>query len=268
MYAAGFHAQEASMMRDVIYRQLHGTGPGRLTGTQRFLVVAILVAVVVTVLDTEPDMPEGWHHAFRICEAAFAAIFAIEYLLRLWAAGENPEYAGLRGRLRYVTRPVPVCDFLALLPFLLGSLGAESLVLRALRAMRLLALSKLVRYSRAMQIVISSVVERRYELLFALLIASLMILGSSTALYLIEGATQPKAFGSILRSMWWSVVTLTTVGYGDVFPLTPVGKVFAGITAVAGIGMIAMPTGILAAAFSDGFARARRSDEVSRPASA
>jgi len=74
----------------------------------------------------------------------------------------------------------------------------------------------------------------------------------------LEGEAQPKVFGSILRAMWWSVITLTTVGYGDVYPITPLGKVFAAMTAVAGIGMIAMPTGILAASFSEGFARLRR----------
>jgi voltage-gated potassium channel len=155
-------------------------------------------------------------------------------------------------------QPLAIVDLLALLPFILGVVGAETLVLRAARALRLLALSKLLRYSEAARVVMRSIVERRYELLFALMIAGLMILVSSTALYLVEGASQPKAFGSILRAMWWSVVTLTTVGYGDVFPLTPLGKFFAAITALAGIGMIAMPTGILAAAFSDGFARARQ----------
>lgn len=245
-------------MRDRIYRQLNGGGLAGLTITQRALVVAIIAAVVTTVLDTEPEIPERVHEALRIIEAILTALFSIEYLLRVWSAGEDPSFAGWRGRLRYVRQPLLIVDLLALLPFLLGALGAETLVLRSLRALRLLALSKLVRYSDAMRVVLSSIVERRYELVFALMIAGIMILVSSTALYLVEGEAQPKAFGSILRSMWWSVVTLTTVGYGDVFPFTPLGKVCAAVTALAGIGMIAMPTGILAAAFSDGFARARQ----------
>src|SRR5262249_9005046 len=115
-----------------------------------------------------------------------------------------------------------------------------------------------------MRIVVSAVFERRFELLFAVTLALLMILLSSAALYLIEGSRQPQAFGSILRAMWWSVITLTTVGYGDAVPVTWLGKGCAAVTAVAGIGMIAMPTGILAASFSDGFARARASSAGER----
>lgn len=244
-------------MRAKVYHQLRGRGAEGLTGAQRILLVAILAGVAVAILDTEPELPEALHGGLRVAEVLVAAIFSVEYVLRVWSAGEDPKYAGFAGRLRYVVRPFMVIDLLALLPFLVGALGGESLVLRSLRVLRLLTLSKLVRYSEAMRIVVASVAERRYELAFAVLLAFLMILVSSTALYLIEGAAQPKAFGSITRAMWWSVVTLTTVGYGDVFPVTPLGKMFAGMTAIAGIGMIAMPTGILAASFSDGFARAR-----------
>lgn len=99
------------------------------------------------------------------------------------------------------------------------------------------------------------------RVLFATIVAAVAVAASS-ALYVIEGSNHPDAFGSILRSMWWAVVTLTTVGYGDVVPLSPLGKVFAAITAIAGIGMIAMPTGILAAAFSEGFAKARHQREA------
>lgn len=244
-------------MRDRVYRELHVAGPEGLTATQRVVLVAIIAGIAVAILDTEPELPEPLHEALRIAEVLVAAVFSVEYVLRVWSAGADPRFAGLRGRLRFMAQPLVVIDLLALVPFVLGVLGGESLVLRALRVMRLLALPKLVRYSEAMRIVMTSIADRRFELLFAVMIACLMILVSATALYVVEGAAQPKAFGSILRAMWWSVVTLTTVGYGDVFPLTPLGKFFAAITAIAGIGMIAMPTGILAAAFADGFARAR-----------
>lgn len=242
--------------REKIYRELHGTDEPGLTATQRLLAIAILASVVLAILGTEPDLGEAldWIEA---AEFGFGVMFLVEYALRVWLAPMNPDYAGPGGRWRYVRRPVPLVDLVALVPFLIGAIGAESFILRLIRVLRLLALSKLVRYSSAMRLVIGSVWERRYELVFAVALAGLAILVSACALYLIEGGSQPKAFGSILRSMWWSVVTLTTVGYGDVFPITPLGKFFAGLTALAGIGMIAMPTGILAACFSDGFARAR-----------
>jgi voltage-gated potassium channel len=247
-------------LRDKVFLHLHGPeGPG-LSGTQRVLALAIVVSVILAILGTEPELGAETLDAIEHAELVFGAIFLVEYVLRVWACPSNPEYAGPGGRWRYVRRPIPLIDLVALVPFLVGAIGAESLILRVIRVLRLLALSKLMRYASAMRIVIGSVWDRRHELAFAMTLAGLMILVSSAALYIVEGGAQPKAFGSILRSMWWSVVTLTTVGYGDVVPITPLGKFFAGLTSIAGIGMIAMPTGILAASFSDGFARVRRGD--------
>lgn len=244
-------------VRKAVYEALHGTQSGRLTVTQRFVLAAILVAVALAILGTEPALPPGWNYGIDRVEVVMGVIFLVEYVARVWSIGEQTEHAGLRGRLRYMARPFALIDLLALLPFLLGVLGSESFVLRIIRVLRLLAISKMVRYSEAMRIVVGAIIERRFELMFAFMLAFLMILVASAALFVAEGDKQPEAFGSILRSMWWAVVTLTTVGYGDVVPQTVLGKVFAGVTALAGIGMIAMPTGILAASFSDGFSRAR-----------
>ena len=248
--------------RSKVYQALHGSRGEGLTITQRCVLAAILLGVGLAIIGTEPALPPGWTDAIEHAEVGMGVIFLIEYVARVWSIGEQPEHAGLAGRLRYMVKPFAVIDLLALLPFLLGLLGGESFVLRIIRMLRLLAISKLIRYSEAMRIVVGAVVERKFELVFALMLAGLMILMASAALYVVEGEKQPEAFGSILRSMWWAVVTLTTVGYGDVVPQTVLGKVFAGVTAVAGIGMIAMPTGILAASFSDGFARARARAEV------
>jgi voltage-gated potassium channel len=243
--------------REQAYAELYGREGGGLTATQRALFATIIVAVVIAVLGTEPELPLVVQSSIEALEWIVGTIFLVEYLTRVACAGVVPEFRGFRGRMRFVRQPLLVVDLLALLPFLLGALGAESMLLRMIRVLRLLALSKLVRYSQAMRVVLAAVVDRRFELMFAVMLAFLMLLFSSAALYVIEGDAQPKAFGSILRSMWWSVITLTTVGYGDIYPVTPLGKVFAALTAVAGIGMIAMPTGILAASFSEGFARLR-----------
>lgn len=245
-------------LRERVYRQLYGEeGGGGLTATQRFLFATILFAVAIAVVGTEPELSQGMRTFVDGAEWVVGLVFLVEYLTRIWSAGVLPQFRGSRGRLRYVTQPLLVLDLLALLPFFLGALGGESMLLRMVRVLRLLALTKLVRYSEAMRVVLAAVVERRFELMFAVTLAALMLLFSSAALYVLEGEAQPKTFGSILRSMWWSVITLTTVGYGDVYPITPLGKVFAAITAIAGIGMIAMPTGILAASFSEGFSRLR-----------
>ncbi len=252
-------------LKEAAYRELHGTHPdhGGLTRTQRIVLWAIIIAVALAVIGTEPELPGFASEGIEAAEIGFGTLFLLEYLLRIWSIGFDSQFAGLSGRVRYMLKPLVIIDLLALLPFLMGAVGGESLLLRSVRVLRLLALSKMFRYSEAMRTVVASLSERRYELVFAMTLAGMMILLSSAALYAVEGARQPEAFGSILRAMWWSVCTLTTVGYGDVVPVTPLGKVLAAVTAIAGIGMIAMPTGILAASFSDGFAKAR----ASRPSS-
>ncbi|MBK8324755.1 MAG: ion transporter [Betaproteobacteria bacterium] len=239
-------------LQERIFLQLHGATRTGLTATQRIGAVVIVLPVVLAVIGTEPSLPPAVSDGIETIELLLGVVFLAEYLARIWSSGCRPEFAGLRGRIRYATGFFALVDLLALLPFLLGAIGSESLVLRVVRVFRLLALSRLARYSEAMRLVITAIADRRYELLFAVMLAGAMILISSAALYVVEGGTQPEVFGSILRAMWWSVSTLTTVGYGDAVPQTPLGKVFAGLTAIAGIGMIAMPTGILAASFSDG----------------
>ncbi len=177
---------------------------------------------------------------------------------------ENPRFAGLRfGRLRYMLTPAALLDLAALLPPLLTLAGGETFLLRAARLLRILRLARLGRFSTAMQHIGVAIRSRRYELLLSLGVAFGLLLTSSTLLYLAEQEAQPENFGSIPRAMWWSIATLTTVGYGDVYPLTALGKFFAAITALTGIGLIAMPTGILAAAFSD--ALQRQSERESNP---
>lgn len=248
--------------RGKVYAALHGRRGDGLTITQRCVMAAIIVGVALAIVGTEPALPAGWVQGIEHAEVVMGVLFLVEYVARVWSIGELPEHAGFMGRLRYMAKPFAIIDLLALLPFLLGLLGGESFVLRVIRVLRLLAISKMIRYSEAMRIVVGAVIERKFELMFAVMLAWLMILVASAALYVVEGDKQPEAFGSILRSMWWAVVTLTTVGYGDVVPQTVLGKIFAGATALAGIGMIAMPTGILAASFSDGFARARARADV------
>lgn len=250
---------------DQVCDALHGRHKAGLTPTQRLIAAAIVAAVLFAIFATEPDLPDETRAALAVAEVGFGILFLVEYVARVWSIGARHEFAGLRGRLRYMATPLALVDAIALLPFLVGAIGSESMILRLIRVMRIIALAKMARYSVAMRIVLTCIVERRFELIFAASLAGFMILVSSAALYVLEGGSQPEAFGSIARSMWWAVATLTTVGYGDVVPITPLGKVFAAITSIAGIAMIALPTGILAAAFSDGFSRARRLKAESHP---
>ena len=223
----------------------------------------ILAATAVAILESEPTVLNGRERLFLALEIVFTAIFAIEYVARLWVAGENPKYSGALGRLHYAVTPAAVIDLLALAPLFLGILGSESFLLRLFRLLRILRVARLGRFSNAFEAISTAVRSRRYELLMSVGLATLLLLVSSTMLYLIEGDHQPETFGSIPRSMWWSIATLTTVGYGDVYPVTALGKLFAGVTAITGIGLIAMPTGILAAAFSEALQKRREHDSDS-----
>jgi len=185
-------------------------------------------------------------------EWVFTGFFLLEYAARVWVQGENPMYnEGLIGRLRYVVTPAAVLDLLAIAPILVTFAGSEAFLLRLFRVFRVLRLARLGRFSQAMGNVIEAIRSRRHELWLSVGAALVLLVLSATVLYLVEGEDQREAFGSIPRAMWWAVATLTTVGYGDVYPVTVLGRIFASITAIAGIALIAMPTGILAAAFSD-----------------
>lgn len=243
--------------RSRIHAALFGKSDAGLSRTQRLLVGLIVASTALTIVGTEAEIAATAPTLFAAGEYGFGILFLIEYLVRLWCIGEDPRYTGLRGRWRYAREPLAVIDLAAALPFLLGVVGAEALVLRLVRLLRLLVLAKLSRYSRALRLLRRVVAERRYELGFTAMVALLVMTLAAAALYLVEGEAQPEHFGSIPRAMWWAVATLTTVGYGDAYPVTPLGRLLGAMTAFAGVGLIAMPTGILAAALADALARAR-----------
>lgn len=232
--------------------------PHGLSWLNRTLVVAILASVAVVLLETEPTLRQGREAVFRNAEVAFAALFAMEYAARFWTAAER---GGWRARWRWAVSPAAIIDLLAIAPAVFTLVGAPTYVLRLVRLLRILRIAKLGRFSNAWTLAGRAIASRRYELMLALYAAALVMVVSSTLLYLVEGPGQPENFGSIPRAFWWSVVTLTTIGYGDVFPQTGLGRILAGITAVFGIGLIAIPTGILAAAFSDVLEKQRRESE-------
>jgi voltage-gated potassium channel len=245
-------------LQNRVYCLFYGTMPSGLTWLQKLLATLILLSVLISVLGTEETLLAIAPELFAICETAFVVIFVVEYLARLWAVGANDSYRGLMGRLRYVRTPFALIDLIAIVPFALGVFGVEVLVLRIVRLARLIVLAKLLRFSRAIRLLATVISERRFELGFTAMVGVAVVLLSATVLYAIEGTAQPEAFGSIPRAMWWAVATLTTVGYGDVYPHSVLGRLFGAITAFAGIGLFAMPTGILAAALSDALSRARQ----------
>lgn len=249
-------------LRQTIWRQVDPEAYERngLSPTNRAVVLIVGLSSILAILETEPTVEDLAPRAFARLEWIFAVLFLAEYLVRLWAEGESPKFRGIRGRIRYALTPAALVDLIAFLPSLvLPVLPGTSnfLLLRLFRLIRILRLARLGRFSLAMRHLSQAVGERRDELLLSLMLATFVLVFSAAGMYFIEGENDPLTFGSIPRAMWWSVCTLTTVGYGDIYPHTALGKILGGLTALAGIGLIAMPTGILAAAFSDAFQQTR-----------
>lgn len=218
------------------------------------IVMLVLASFLTFSLETETSLPEEFRLTLSGFNIIIVSIFAVEYVLRVWIAGENPEFKGLGGRLKYIVSPYALADLLAFLPELIVMTAfsdADGGAVAALKALRLLRLLKLARFVPAFSMLSNAFARCRSQLAVALGLALALIYISAIALYFIEGHKQPEAFGSIPRATWWAVATLTTVGYGDAYPVTSFGKFVAALIALAGIGVVALPAGIFAAAVSD-----------------
>lgn len=247
-------------IKKLLYKHLFITAWPRkgLSPVNKFFVFMIILSVLSFVLETEAFLYERFSDIFSILNYVFGILFTIEYVCRLYSIGLNENYVGFKGRLKYIFSFTALIDLLAILPFYFAGTANEGYVLRVFRLFRMILLARLGRYSKAMQHLKQAFTSRSHELILSFSIAFFMLIFSATLLYLAEGVHQPEVFGSIPRSLWWSIVTLTTVGYGDAYPITLWGKIFAGFTAFTSIGLIAMPTGILAASFSDSFQKIRQ----------
>ncbi len=251
-------------LRKAAYRQLEPSAwPGKgLSPVNKALIVLIVIAVLEAVLDTEPIISAGREVSLDRIEFSLGVVFLVEYLARMWVEVENPRFAKYRfPRLRYIVTPIAIIDLLAVVPALFAFGGAPSLVLRFFRVLRMLRLAKLGRTSKAWKLLQQSFIRKKQE--FALILGMLLvtILAAGSLMYWVEGETQPDKFGSIPRAMWWAIITLTTIGYGDTFPITPVGKILAGFIAIMGVMLIALPTGLFAASFTEAMERQRIADE-------
>ena len=208
------------------------------------------------VLETIAPIAEAAAGIFDIFEVVTVAIFTVEYLLRLWSCTEDPSFAHpLWGRLRFAVQPLVLVDLLAILPFYVPLV--VGLDLRITRVLRLLRLLKLTRYSEAMSIIGDVLRSRREALLSTMFVGFVLLLFASGLMYLAEREAQPEGFSSIPAAMWWGMVTLTTVGYGDLFPITPLGRGLGAAVALLGIGLFALPAGILGSAFVEELDRRR-----------
>jgi len=227
------------------------------------LIVANIAAVVA---GSVPSLQTRHAHAFDLFESLSVAIFLVEYLLRVWSSTADPRYRHpLWGRLRFVATPIAIVDLLAILPTLIFFVPMDLRVLRGLRIMRLVRIGKLGRYSEAASLLFGVVKDRWTEMLVSLAFLCVLAVVCASLMFMLEGEAQPQNFPHIPATLWWAFVTITTVGYGDVYPITGFGRVLGVVTALLGILMVALPTGIFVAGFLDELKRNQADTPVDSP---
>lgn len=243
-------------LQQSLYEQL--VPEARASGISKlnlFIVAIVLASFLFLALETEPllNTDPVWIRVFSIFNICVLVIFTLEYIARVWVAGVDPQYRGIGGRMTYMTRFYPIADFLAFAPELIVMAMGGGGSLLALRVLRLARLIKIARFVPAFDALAAALRRSGSQLLTSLAVALALVYVSAVLLYFVEGVggEHQETFASIPRAIWWAVATLTTVGYGDVYPVTPLGRFCAAIIAIAGIGVVALPAGVFASAFSD-----------------
>ena len=219
---------------------------------EALLVACAMVSVAAVVLESDAALAARFGFEFVAVEIVCVTIFTLEYALRLWSAPEHTRWADLhpwRARWNVATTPLALIDLVSILPFYLAVVVPGDF--RVLMALRLFRFFKLARYSPGMRSLIAALEAERRALVASAIILFGLVLVAAAAMHLAEHQAQPDKFGSIPDAMWWAVVTLTTVGYGDVVPVTLAGRIIAGFTMLMGLMMIALPIGIVSTAFSE-----------------
>jgi voltage-gated potassium channel len=218
----------------------------------RTLVAIILANLVAVALETVPSIEDHYLLLFAVIEYISLVAFTIEYFLRVWCAVEhlpNQHLPPLKARLKYILSPAGIVDLVAVLPFWLSPILPADL--RVVQVFRIVRFFKITRYSPAMRSLLDVLYRERRGLFGCLVIALGTALVSAALMHLAEGKVQPDKLGTIPDALWWAVVTLGTIGYGDVVPMTALGKLIATGTIFASVIMIALPVGIIATAFAE-----------------
>lgn len=218
----------------------------------RCIMGLIALSILSIILESFSELDARYHSVFQLFETVTVAVFTLEYLLRIWTA--DLLYPGAKHpRLKYIVSFMAIIDLLAILPFYLPFVSADLRFLRMMRLLRLfrlLRVFKLGRYFEALQVIVKVIKTSGPQLIMSVAICFFVLLFSAIIMYTFENPVQPDKFPNVVSSLWWAMCALTTVGYGDVYPVTHIGRLFASVISLVGIGIIAIPTGIVAAGFN------------------
>lgn len=215
------------------------------------IMILIALSIISIILESFDDLISRYHSTFRVFEVITVSVFTVEYLLRIWTADCLYPVAK-HPRLKYIFSFMALIDLLVILPYYLPFFSVDLRFLRIMRLFRLfrlLRVFKLGRYLDALQVIVKVIRASGPQLIMSMVICFFVMLFSAIVMYSVENPVQPEQFPNVIAALWWAICTLTTVGYGDVYPVTPIGKVLTSVISLAGIGIIAIPTGIIAAGF-------------------
>lgn len=224
---------------------------------EQLILVLIMLNIVALVLESVAGIRESAGRFFTVFETLSVVVFTVEYIVRITRLQGN--------RFKYALTPLMLIDLIAVIPFYLPFIYADLRFLRVFRMFRFARVAKFARYSNALQTLGRVVSSKKEELLTTFMFLLILLLLASCLMYYAENDAQPDAFASIPHAMWWAVATLSTVGYGDVCPTTVIGKLLAGTIAVLGIGMFALPTGIIGAALTQEWDKDLRCPHCDKP---
>lgn len=240
--------KEVSEILEIRFRKKRGVGFYVNIG----LSVLIFLNTVAIILHTVPFIGREYSSLFLDFEVFSVAVFTVEYILRVWSCVERPEYRHFfYGRLKFVFSPWGLIDFLAIFPFFYSYFATDLGFVRILRILRILRLFRVSRYFHALNVIQNVLKAKKEELLLCVSFIVFLLLISSSLVFYVEQSAQPTIFKSIPDSLWWGVNAMTTVGYGDMHPITPFGKVLGGLMAILGVSIFALPTGIIASGFAE-----------------
>lgn len=226
------------------------------------LICLISINVALIIADTF-ELPTFAVKIGGIIETISVVIFTLEYILRLWSADLSyPKLSPFWARMRYVISFAAMIDLISLLPSYISVISANFMVLRMLRVLKLLRAFKLNRYTHALRDIGEVFRKKASQLISSMFVVSFLMLISAVLMYDAEHEAQPEVFDNALSGLWWAIVTVTTVGYGDIRPITPFGRIMGGVIAILGIGLIAVPTGIITAGFSEQIAQKKTEKEA------
>ena len=212
-----------------------------------FIYALIIANIVAMVLESHQSIEKQFSRGFHYFELVSILIFSLEYLYRILTSFKEEKWKGVK---KYIFSFFGLIDLISILPFYLKQFVLlDGRFFRILRLFRLSRVFKLGRDSKSLKLFIKALTSVKNELKFTLFLSILTILFSASAIYFLENEAQPEVFSSITASLWWATVSLATVGYGDIVPITVWGKVFASIISLVGIGVVAIPTGIISASF-------------------